>query len=40
MFKNPSSENWASSFLSLGLSFLTYQMGMGTEPVSQGRGEN
>ena len=37
--KNPNSEDWAH-FLSVGLSFLIYQMGMITELVSQGCGEN
>ena len=33
-FKNPNSEDWVHFFLSVGLSFLLYQMGMMTELVS------
>ena len=33
-FKNPNNEDWAHFFLSVGLSFLIYQMGMMTELVS------
>ena len=32
--KNPNNEDWAHFFLSVGLSFLIYQMGMMTKLVS------